>query len=227
MILKYYQKLDDAISYLLASSLSEKKLLKKILNKKILTIVDIGANEGSYIDFLSENFKLKKIYCFEPLKQLTEKIKNKYNSHNLKIYNIALSNRKAKRNFFEYYVTSNSSLYKRNNIYKSLRKLKSVKKVNTNTYDNIIGTKQKIDVCKIDAEGEDYKILLGMKKNLKKKNIKLLKVELLFKKLNEKTNETFYDILFLLKKYNYKLISISKIKQKDEKIIFINAYFAQ
>ena len=36
MLLKYYQKLDDAISYLFSSVADEKKLLKKTFNKKKL-----------------------------------------------------------------------------------------------------------------------------------------------------------------------------------------------
>ena len=45
----------------------------------------------------------------------------------------------------------------------------------------ILGKKQtnknlKIDICKIDVQGEDYKVLLGMKQNLKKGNIKILKI---------------------------------------------------
>ena len=56
MLLKYYQKLDDAISYLISSAVDEKKLLKKILNKKKITVVDIGSNEGNFIDFLGNIF---------------------------------------------------------------------------------------------------------------------------------------------------------------------------
>ena len=64
MLLKYYQKLDDAFSYLFASTANESKLLKKIFKKKKLIIVDIGTNEGNFIDFLSKNFDFKKVFCF-------------------------------------------------------------------------------------------------------------------------------------------------------------------
>ncbi len=47
MLLKYYQKLDDAISYLFSSTANEKKLLKKIFNNKQLVVIDIGANQGN------------------------------------------------------------------------------------------------------------------------------------------------------------------------------------
>ena len=61
MLLKYYQKLDDTISYLLASTANEGKLLKKIFKKKPIILVDIGSNEGSYIDLVDNNLSLKKI----------------------------------------------------------------------------------------------------------------------------------------------------------------------
>ena len=169
MLLRYYQKIDDALTYLISSSFNEKKFLKNFFLKKDIVLVDIGSNEGSYIDLVNKHFKIKKIYCFEPLKKLTDKIKSRHSQHNLNIYNIALSNKVKNRNFYEYSISSTSSLYKQNNLYKSLKKLKSKKTIKVNTFDNIIGDKSKIDICKIDVQGEDYKVLLGMKKNLKKK----------------------------------------------------------
>ena len=83
----------------------------------------------------------------------------------------------------------------------------------------------KIDICKIDVQGEDYNVLLGMKKNLKKRNIGVLKLELSLTSFYMKTGPNFYEILNFLKIYKYTLISISKIKYKDEKLIFIDAYF--
>ena len=225
MFLKYYQKLDDAISYLFSSNINEKKLLQKIFKKKKIVLVDIGANEGNYIDLISKNLKIKKIFCFEPIKELSDKIHNRYSDNNLIISNLALSNKKSKRNFYQYSISSTSSLYKQNNLYKSLKKLQNIKKIQTSTFDNIFKKNLKIDICKIDVQGEDYKVIIGMKNNLKKKNIRILKIELSLEKFYEKTESNFYEILFFLKRLNYQLISISKIKYKDEKITFMDAYF--
>lgn len=225
MFLRYYQKLDDAISYLFSSNINEKKLLQKIFKKKKIVLVDIGANEGNYIDLISKNLKIKKIFCFEPIKELSDKIQNRYSDNNLIISNLALSNKKSKRNFYQYSISSTSSLYKQNNLYKSLKKLKNIKKIQTSTFDNIFKKNLKIDICKIDVQGEDYKVIIGMKNNLKKKNIRVLKIELSLEKFYEKTESNFYEILFFLKSLNYQLISISKIKYKDEKITFMDAYF--
>ena len=61
MILKYYQKLDEAISYLFSSVSNEKKLLKSILKKKEIFYVDIGTNEGSYLEFLMKHLNSKRL----------------------------------------------------------------------------------------------------------------------------------------------------------------------
>ena len=53
-----------------------------------------------------------------------------------------------------------------------------------------------------------------------------MKVELSLENFYENTSATFYDILFFLKKYDYKLISISKIKYLKNKITFIDGYFS-
>ena len=64
-----------------------------------------------------------------------------------------------------------------------------------------------------------------MEKNLKKKNIKLLKIEISFMQRYKQSKPNFIEIVTLLKKNGYDLISISKIKYKDEKILLMDAYF--
>ena len=55
--LKYYQKIDDAISYLLSSVSNEKKLLKDVLGKNEITYIDIGTNVGNYLDYVKKTLK--------------------------------------------------------------------------------------------------------------------------------------------------------------------------
>ena len=76
------------------------------------------------------------------------------------------------------------------------------------------------DLVKIDCEGEDYNIIKGAKNLLKKNLIKLLKIEIKFEKNN------FYNIINYLNKFNYRLISFSKVKFNDNQSInHIDAYF--
>ena len=64
-----------------------------------------------------------------------------------------------------------------------------------------------------------------MEKNLKKGNIKILKVEVCFTIMNEKTGSSYLDILNFLSKFNYNLISISKIKYVKNELLFMDAFF--
>ena len=225
MLLKYYQKLDDAISYLSSSFCDEKKLINSILGKKKIIYVDIGANQGSYINYLSSFLNFKKIYAFEPIIELNQKIKKNNPTLNIKIYNLALSNLNKKRDFFQYKVSSQSSLYKQNNTFKSLMKLDKKIKVQTKKFDSVFNNFKKIDFCKIDVQGEDPNVLRGMKKHLVKKKIRLIKIEIIFISLYINVEPNFYNILEFMKKNEYLLVSVSKIKFKNNKILFMDAFF--
>ncbi len=64
-----------------------------------------------------------------------------------------------------------------------------------------------------------------MSKNLSKKRIKLIKIEITFISRYQNVSPNSYEILDYLRKKEYKLVSISKIKFKDNKILFLDAFF--
>lgn len=225
MLLKYYQKLDDAISFLFSSVCNENKLLKEFFKNKKIVYVDIGTNEGNYLDYIKKNFNIKKIVCFEPITHLSNKLKNKYSAENIEVNNYALSNNVSEKNFYEYKISSQSSLYKQNDLFKSLKDLRKITKVKTFIFDKKFNKGLKIDLCKIDVQGEELNVLKGMMSNLKKKNIKLIKIEISFLERYLGIKSNFYDIINFLNKFNYQLISISKIKFKNNKILLMDAYF--
>ena len=223
--LKYYQKLDDAISYLFSSVSNEKKLLKDNLKKREIIYVDIGTNVGNYLEFIKKNFKTRQVFCFEPIESLFKELNLKYITKKDKIYNIALSDKETKKFFYIYEIPSQSSFYIQNDTYKSVQKIKKKLKIKTQVFDNIFNKNLKIDFCKIDAQGEDLKILRGMKRNLKNGNIKLIKVEICFPLMHKDATDSYLDILNFLKKFNYNLFSITKIKYKNNHILFMDAFF--
>ena len=96
-LLKYYQKLDDAISYLFSSVSNEKKLLKDNLKKREIIYVDIGTNVGNYLEFIKKNFKTRQVFCFEPIESLVKELSSKLITEKDKIYNVALSDREKKK----------------------------------------------------------------------------------------------------------------------------------
>jgi FkbM family methyltransferase len=224
-ILKLYQKIDDALAYLLSSVCNEKKLLKENIKKKEIVFVDIGTNVGNYVEFVNKIFKIKTLYCFEPQIELIKNLEEITYAKKKFIYPFALSNIEKIRNFYQYDIASQSSFHKQVNNYNSLQKVKKIKRIKTSTFDKIFNKDIKIDFCKIDAQGEDFNILKGMKKNLKKGNIKLLKVEICFSRMYEKTGNSYLEIINFLHKLNYNLISISKIKYIKNELLFIDAFF--
>ena len=225
-MLKLFQKIETAVSYILSNSINEKKFLKKKLNKKKIIVIDIGANVGSYLDFIIKNFDYKKIYAFEPSIKAYNQLKNKFNSKNIILENIALSNKKVKRKFYEYKLTSQSSFYKitsKKNPFKNLNDIYEIKTLKLDEYLNL--KEKKIDICKIDIQGEELNVLIGMQKYLKKKKIKLIKVEITIRNDYDNNKNQFVEIINFLKKYNYNLVTISKIKFSQNEIMFLDAYF--
>ena len=138
---------------------------------------------------------------------------------------MALSNKKSFKKFYEYKISSQSSLYRQNDIFKSLKDLKKISKIKTNSFDNEFPGEKKIDFCKIDVQGEEINVLKGMSKNLKKKRIKLLKIEITFIERYIGIKSNFNQIISFLLKNNYHLISISKVKYKNNRLLFMDAYF--
>ena len=98
-------------------------------------------------------------------------------------------------------------------------------KVQTKKFDSVFNNFKKIDFCKIDVQGEDPNVLRGMKKHLAKKKIRLVKIEIIFISLYINVEPNFYNILEFMKKNGYLLVSVSKIKFKNNKILFMDAFF--
>ena len=222
--LKLYQKFDDIISYLFSNTVNEKKFLKSYFKNKKIIVIDIGSNYGNFIDLVINNLNIKKIYAFEPSTVCFNYLKENYSMNNIKIINIALSNLKKRKKFFESEILSQSSLYNRKNIFIGKIKNKSIYYVQTNTLDSFYKKNKSdeiYDLVKIDAEGEDFKIINGMKFLLKNFKVKLLKIEIENYKKNSLKN-----IILFMGKFNYKLISISKTKYSSNRLYLLDVYFS-
>ena len=64
-----------------------------------------------------------------------------------------------------------------------------------------------------------------MRKYLSKKKIRLIKIEITFRNDYDNSQNKFLDIINFLKKYDYNLITISKIKFHENQLMFMDAYF--
>ena len=79
------------------------------------TVIDVGANIGLWTQYVLDNHTDIKVYCFEPILQIFEALKENLESYKekgtIKLFNIGLSNRTEKINF-NYYprVSTDSTL---------------------------------------------------------------------------------------------------------------------
>jgi FkbM family methyltransferase len=166
--------------------------------------IDIGANFGVYSLRISKLFQMLKVIAFEPVLTTFNKLKMNIKINNLgkriKIYNVGLSNSNGlkkmialkRRNYIQSGGFSFNVPQRKLNDEDVIQFHKSMKG------DEVLKFKKEKIVIKIDVEGYENKVLLGIK-NLLNNNKILLQIEIFddnFKKINK----------FLLEK-RFKLIN--------------------
>ncbi len=205
-----------------------KNKIINFLKKKKINIeyfIDVGAHHGETIELFSRNFKIKKIYAFEPspinFKNLKKKYQNKKIFFDLKLENFALGNSNKNIEFYQLNESSSSTAKKLN--FESnylLRKLKLLN-LNQKNYLQSFNVKQiklskyytdkninKVDFLKIDTEGSEFEILRGLDEKIK--GVNYIFFEHHYDDMIKKDYK-FSDINQLLRKNNFKLIFKSKM----------------
>lgn len=226
-ILKSLQNIDNLISFIFSNNANEKKYLLNKFKSKKLVCFDIGANLGGYSDLITSNLKIKDLHIFEPSRKCVDFLKSKYDKKNFKIINQAVSNSNKSSYFYENEILSQSSLHKNKNKFNQNYDYNNKYKINCITLDNYckkFHKNFKIDILKIDAEGEDLNILKGSQKILKNKKIKIIKIELL-NSFDRKNNSNLLQICKFLDQYGYYLSTIVKTKFNNNKLLMMDSYF--
>ena len=164
------------------------KFLKKNKYNDFKILIDIGAHKGESIKLFSKNFIIKKIITFEAspinfefLKKKIDENKQEYNNTEIVLENIALGAENKIIEFNQFNESSSSTIkdinkeskyYKRKfrlinflNNKKTFQKIKiKVLKLKDYIEKNNI---KKIDFIKIDTEGYEFEILLGLENKIK------------------------------------------------------------
>ena len=203
-------------------------LKKKKINKFNL-FIDIGAHKGESIELFSKNFFIKKIISFESssvnfnfLKNEIEKNKKKYVNTEIILENIALGAENKLIDFYQF-DESSSSTFKlvdtQSNYYKRKfrllnffgnKKIYQKYKLKIHRLKDYIEKNEikKIDFIKIDTEGYEFEILLGLENKIKL--VDVIMFEHHYDNMIKK-GYMFYDINRLLIKKGFKKIYKSKM----------------
>jgi FkbM family methyltransferase len=220
------------------------KFLKKKKYNKFKLLIDIGAHKGESIELFSKNFNIKKIISFEAspitfkyLKKKIEKNIKGYKNTEIVLENIALGAEDKIIEFKQFNESSSSTIkvvdeesryYKRKfrlinflSNKKTYQKLKiKISRLKDYIEKNNI---EKIDFMKIDTEGYEFEILLGLENKIKL--VDLIMFEHHYDDMIKK-NYTFHNIHELLIKNNFKKIYKSKMPfRKTFEYIYINEKF--
>jgi FkbM family methyltransferase len=141
-----------------------KKVIAKVCSANTIAI-DVGCHKGEVLDLILKYAPKAAHYGFEPIPDLCEALKKKYEGKPYHISNIALSDQKGETSFN--YVVSNpaySGLQKRQ--YDRANEQDTKITVQTELLDAIIGENVSIGFVKIDVEGGELQVLKGAVKTI-------------------------------------------------------------
>ena len=167
----------------------------KFLNKfKFDIIIDVGAHKGEFINYSLKYLNPKKIYAFEPQREINNFLKKRFKNKKIEISNLAIGKSNKRNTLYVSKFKKASTLSKKTIFSKSIyNKLKNfLLKSKNYEYKYFVKTisldsffsKKKItkSLLKVDVEGYEINVLLGSKKILQKIDM------LLIEKQNFKNN---------------------------------------
>jgi len=225
----------------------KKKIINFLKSRNLIyfsTVFDVGAHRGESIELFLSNLRVDKIISFEAspvnfffLKKKEKLLKTKFDKSEILLENIAIGSVKKNVILNQFKESSSSTISEidKNSSYfkKKFKFLNFLEKdeifhpieIETENLNNYmkVNNYNLIDFLKIDTEGYEYEVLLGLEKNLSK--VKLIMFEHHYDNMIKK-NYTFRDINKLLIANNFKMIFKAKMPfRKTFEYIYINERF--
>ena len=154
--------------------------LKNKINK-IDIIFDVGSHMGTYTDMVVKAYPNCKSFLFEPQSKIFKKIEQKYlNNKNIDVFNLAISDTEKKQNLnlnshdltaslLDFDPKSNYLKFKAKLYQTDINNMNyGTELVQTISLDKFIidNNLEKIDLLKIDTEGNEFNVLKGLKKKI-------------------------------------------------------------
>lgn len=200
----------------------ERVFLQRYLKSKSGVVIDVGANEGSYTEeAIRVNSKLN-VYAFEPHPKTFERLVEKLSPYeNVKCINKGLSDSVGDLVLYDYFDemgSSHASLYE--DVITGIHRAKKLSrvKVGLTTIDSFIQEQgiDRVELLKIDTEGNEFAVLSGAKGALASKKIMAIHFE--FNEMNVVSGSFFRDFYVMLSDYDiYRLLPNEMLKIDDYK----------
>jgi len=186
-----------------------KYIKQKLSNKNKILVFDVGANKGEYSLQCIQIFEnMLMLYAFEPSKKAYNELSHLLGTREgIKTFNLGFHKTKGEQILFSTTLGSKvATIYNPGTIIPE-KKFIQTENIIVYTLDNFCVSNgiERIDILKLDTEGNELDILLGAKKMLKNNKIKFIQFE--FGHCNIASRTYFYDFYKLLVG-NYKLYRI-------------------
>jgi FkbM family methyltransferase len=176
---------------------------------------DVGAHHGRYAAELAKRIAVKKIFCFEPFPQSFNELKKNLKDSIYHHQQLAVSNYSGVATFYVNYFDETNSLLPSAATGSGIDRLteqQGLIEVTVETLENFCekNSIRKIDLLKIDAQGNSYNVLKGAVELLRNKAFKLIQCEAEFLEIY-KGEHLYHKIAILLEEYGYSLYSLYNI----------------
>tara|TARA_B100000427_G_scaffold327287_1_gene337688 strand:+ start:971 stop:1711 length:741 start_codon:yes stop_codon:yes gene_type:complete len=196
-------------------------------------IFDIGAYIGDTIDLFKSSFPGSYIHAFEPFDESFYSLENRFGKNDeIALNNLAVGDCSEEKT--RMYITNNrgsSSLLKPEKGANSFWDgnpllIEKELKVGTITIDHYCHKNniEKINILKIDVQGNEIKVLKGAEGMLERKRIKLIFTEISIAP-NYKEQSSIDELIRLLKNYQYKIFNFFKMKHQNGRLIECDILF--
>ena len=168
-------------------------------------VLDVGSHKGEFLSYILKLKNVKKIFAFEPQKEIYKILSKNFSQKKIKIFNVALDKEISKKFIYinKFTNTSTLSVLNKKSFYLKFKNLLIGSKENfvqkyriqTNTLDNLFSNIElQNSLLKIDVEGFEMNVLKGSRKKISGE-IKYILIENqfvnLYKKSSSKKNHEF------------------------------------
>ena len=209
----------------------EVSFLKSFLKSRLGgVVIDVGANEGTYSKLVLDINKAVTVYAFEPHPKTFVRLSDAIRGENFHPINAAVSNAEGFLSLYDYEEKDGSkhaSLYK--DVIENIHHAKAVEhKVRTCCLGEFAKSKniQKIDLLKIDAEGNELNVLRGLTEFIQSAKIEAIHFE--FNEMNVCSRTFFRDFWDILPNYDfYRLLPTGMVKIERYSPLFCEIFAYQ